>query len=345
VALAMTYAGARGDTEREMASALRFGLPQASLHKAFNATDLALQGRAQELPEAASGDGFALRVTNGDFLQKGRSFQDAYLDVLAQQYDAGLYLADFAADPERERSAINTWVLDRTEQRIDELLPQGSIGSDVAFVLVNAIYFKASWFEKFDPKDTMPGTFHAPAGDVQVQMMHRSVEQYVRGDGYQAVELSYISPAVRALFILPDEGQLAALEAKLERAWFDQLRQSLGRASVSLSLPRFRFDAEIQLRDALQALGMQRAFAAGAADFSGMSGSPGDLYIDQVYHKAFVAVDEEGTEAAAATAVVGRDVSLTVPVVLTFDRPFLFVIYDEPTGQILFMGRLSQPSE
>jgi serpin B len=346
VALGMTHAGAQGETERELATALHFGLAEPTLHAAFNATDLALQGRANELVNKEStGDGFTLRLTNALFAAKGRSFVPSYLDVLALHYGAGMYRADFAGDPEGQRKAINDWVLERTEQRINELLPLGSITPDVALVLVNAIYFKASWLTKFDPTRTEAAPFHAPGGDVNVQMMRGYAEQYMRGDGYQALELAYISNSVRVLFVLPDQGQMAAFEAKLNGALFDQTRQALSRHSVDVRIPRFKYEAEFALKEALKALGMQRAFTTGSADLSGITGAPGEIYIDQVYHKAFVAMDEQGTEAAAATAVVATAVSAPPPAQFVADRPFLFFIYDQPTGQILFAGRVNTPSE
>jgi serpin B len=342
VALAMTYAGALGETKQEMARALRFGLPEPTLHAAFNATDLALEGRSRELVNReSSGDGFQLKITNATFGQKDATFVQAYLDLLAVNYGAGMFRADFAGNPERERKAINDWVLDQTEQRVKELLPPGSIQSDVLLVLVNAIYFKASWLTKFDPAETRAATFHAPSGETSVQMMHGFAEDYARLSDYQVLALPYLSPAVRALFILPDDGAFAAVEARLDGALLDEARAALSRHSVDVRLPRFGFEAEIRLKAALEALGMRQAF--GEADLSGISGPPGRLFIDEVYHKAFVAMDEEGTEAAAATAVVTRDVSAPPPAEFTADRPFLFLILDEPTGQILFVGRVNKP--
>lgn len=344
VALGMTYAGAEGETEREMATALHFGLPEPTLHAAFNATDLALSGRANELVSRDStGNGFQLKLTNALFGAKGRPFADPFLDTLALHYGAGMYRADFAAEPELARNAINDWVLKQTEQRIDELLPVGSITRDVALVLVNAIYFKASWLDKFDASRTEPHVFHAPSGDRTVQMMHGFAERYMRGEGYAALELPYISPATRVLFVLPDEGKLAEIEGKLNAAWFAETLQKLSRHTVDLRVPRFSYEAKVELKKALTELGMVRAFMPGVADFSAIGGAP--IYIDEVYHKAFVAMNEEGTEAAAATAVVGRDVSAPPPAVFTLDRPFLFFIHDEPTGQILFAGRVNTPSE
>lgn len=347
VALAMQYAGAETTTEEEMARALHFDLAEPELHRAFNSVSQALSGRADELIESSegsttTGDGFELRLVNAAFAQQGGGFRGPFLDTLALHYDAGLFAADFG-DPETQRTAINDWVEAQTEERIMDLLPPGSLDGAV-LVLVNAIYFKASWLTPFDPARTEDATFHAPGGEVPVRMMHGYAEPYTRGDGYAALELPYISPDVRMLFILPDEGRFEEIEAGLDRAFFDAVRTSLSRYSVTLRVPRFSFEAEFELCDAMRALGMQNAFENGAADFSDIAGAPGDLFIDGIYHKAFVALDEEGTEAAAATAVVSSVVSAPPPAEFILDRPFLFAIYDEPTGQVLFLGRLLDPS-
>lgn len=342
-ALAMTYAGAKGATHDEMQQALHFGLGEPTLHVAFNATDLALAGRKNELAgENPEGNGFTLDVTNASFAQAGRDFVDSYLDVLARNYGAGMYRVDFSDHPDQKRMLINDWVADQTAQRIEELLPKGAIAADTALVLVNAIYFKASWLEPFHKSSTEDATFHAPSGDVTVPMMHRAAEQYVRGSDYQAVALPYLSDAVRMLILLPDEGAFEAVEARLDNTLFSEVQSGLSRHSVNLKLPRFSFRSEVKLASALQKLGMQRAFT-GEADLSGISGLPGELYIDEVYHQGFVAVDEEGTEAAAATASVIREHSAPPPAEFFADRPFLFFVYDQPAGQVLFTGRLVQP--
>ncbi|HET6334649.1 MAG TPA: serpin family protein [Polyangiales bacterium] len=347
-ALAMTYAGARGTTETEMATALHFTLPQSDLHAAFNATDLALAKRKDQLaksdgPVPTKGDGFELHIVNQAWGRQGYTFLDSYLDVLAVNYGAGLYLLDFSGKPDEPRVVINDWVADQTEQRIKDLLPDGSITGDTALVLTNAIYFKASWFEEFDPAATKPGTFTAEAGTRNVDMMHAFSETgYAEVDGYRAIALPYISKDVKMLMVLPPEGSFGDATSGFDATLFDGLLSQLQEATVTLSLPKWKFESEKKLKAPLQALGMRAAFDDGAADFSGMDGSM-NLWIDAVYHKAFVAVDEEGTEAAAATAVVARDESASLPVTLTFDRPFMFLIYDDPTGQILFVGHLTDP--
>jgi serpin B len=349
VALGMLYAGSEGDTHTEMTAALHFSLPEPRLYEAFNATDLDLKQRPSEFagegtgPDASTGD-LELRVVNAAFTQQGAAFEQPYLDVLAQQFGAGLFTADFTKAPEREREAINQWVADQTETRIQDLLPPGSISQAVALVLANAIYFKGSWLEPFQPQNTASEPFHAPSGDIPVPMMNGYADQYLEADGYQALELPYIAPALRMLFVLPGEGRFDEIEAALDRTLFDQIRTGLSHYSVKLKVPKFSFESSFELPTALKALGMQQAFVPGAADLSGIAGAPGDLFVDNVFHKTFIAVDEQGTEAAAATAIIVTASSAPPPAEFFLDRPFLFFIYDEPTGEILFLGRVLDPS-
>jgi serpin B len=345
-ALGMLYAGAEGETKAEMTSALRFNLPEPSLYAAFNATALALAGRPNELAGESSGDDASmgdaeLRVVNGAFTQRGFDFEEEYLETLARDFGAGVFVADFATQPERERLAINQWVEDQTESRIQDLLPPNSLDPMVRLILANAVYFKGSWLDPFDASKTATETFHAPGGDVQVPTMNGRADLYAAGEGYQALELPYIAPALRMLFVLPDAGRFAEIEAALNRTLFDQIRANLSRHSVTVKLPKFSFDSSIRVREALQAMGMQQAFVAGAADLTGIA--PADLYVADIFHQAFIALDEQGTEAAAATAIIDLDNSAPPPADFFADRPFLFMIYDEPTGQILFLGRLLDP--
>jgi serpin B len=337
-ALAMTYAGARTQTATEMEEVLHFSLGQQTLHTAFNATDVALAKRKSEVSSNSerpqTGSGFELTLVNQAWGRKGYAFLDSYLDVIAQNYGAGLFLLDFAQS-EQARGTINSWVQEQTRDRIKNLLPKGSIDGSTALVLTNAIYFKASWQQTFDKSKTAPGNFRAATGDVSVDMMHGDPKtDYAAVGGTQMLSLPYVSTNVSMLLILPPEG-----DATIDVETFDALQAALSEHQVVLSLPKWSFESENALKAPLTALGMEAAF--GAADFSGMDGH-GGLYIDEVYHKAFVAVDEQGTEAAAATAVALNE-SASVPVTLTFDRPFLFAIYDEPTGQVLFFGRVEEP--
>ncbi|MBN1605926.1 MAG: serpin family protein [Polyangiaceae bacterium] len=342
VALAMTYAGAENATESEMRTALHFSLPEPDLHAAFDATSRAIQGRSQELAPESTGDGFELSIVNQAWGQLDYPFLESYLDVLGAYYGTGLYGVDFA-NSEPVRLTINDWVAEQTNERIKNLLPGGSITPDVRLVLTNAIYFKASWLFEFDPAHTESGTFHAPGGDRTVSMMSQSVEaSYAEGSNYQALELPYVSNAVRMLLILPAEGAFSEVAGSLGEIFFQQVRAALTSYSVVVRLPRFEFESEKPLKEPLSALGMSGAFAPGA-DFSGIAGGADPLWIFDVYHKAFVAVDEQGTEAAAATAVVMGTDSVKPVAETTFDRPFIFAIFDDPTGQILFLGQLADP--
>jgi serpin B len=345
IALAMVYAGAEGKTKSEMADALKFTLADSTLHRAFNATDLALAERPNEVEPTEKGDKntgeVKLHLVNGAFLQKGMEFKKPFLDTLASNYGAGLFAADFKGNAERERLAINDWVEAQTATRIKDLLDPKAVSALTRFVLVNTVYFKGSWANPFMTEYTKDAAFHAPSGDVTVRMMSGGAEKYAEGDGYVAVELSYVAPALRMLIVLPDEGRFEEIEKGFDREFFDGVRAALGNQSVSLALPKFTFEFGVKLNDAMKALGIEQAFVLGDADFSGITGDK-SLYVDGIIHKTFVAVDERGTEAAAATAVVGAAGSVPKPV--TCDRPFLFVIYDEPTGQILFLGRLTDPT-
>lgn len=341
VALAMTYAGARTQTHSEMQSALHFDLPEPLLHSAFNRTLRVLDGRGTELSQDSEGTGFTLRIVNQAWGQNGYPFLDGYLDVLARHYGAGLFSVDFA-NSEVTRQLINGWVEDQTETRIKDLLPSGSLNSDTRLVLTNAIYFKANWLNQFEVGATLDEVFHAPKVDRTVSMMHQTLDTgYTEGADYQALELPYLSPSVRMLLVLPAEGAFDNVLAGFDAAFFQSVRSSISEHQTDVSLPKFQFETKSSLKGALSALGMPSAF--GAADFTGIARGVEHLYIDDVYHNAFVAMDEEGTEAAAATAVVIGTESAKPLAEIRFDRPFIFAIYDEPTGQILFIGHLSDP--
>jgi len=341
IALAMSYAGAEGTTEEEMASALHFTLPEPQLHAAFNAADRALEGRADELVPESTGQGFQLSIVNQAWGLKGYPYVEAYLDVLAANYGAGLFVVDVFGEPTRK--VINDWVFEQTMERIEELLPPGSLTVDTRFVLTNAIYFKANWLVPFEENRTQDGPFHAAAGERTVPMMRQGLDTgYAEGTDFQAVELPYLSPSVRMLVVLPAEGQFDSIAAGINDEFFQQLLSDLSEHSTELTMPRFNFESEKKLKPALQQLGMEAAFNSSRADFSEITELEG-IWIDEVYHRAFVAVDEEGTEAAAATAVVFWGESMKPSAEIVLDRPFIFLIYDKPTGQILFLGHLKDP--
>lgn len=337
IALAMTYGGAAGTTAAQMATTMHYTLPSERLHPAFDALDLALNA-----PVTGAG-AFRLTVANAVWAQDGLRVLPSFLDGLAQNYGAGVRLADFVGAPETARGAINQWVSDETSGKIPELLMMGAIDDQTRMVLTNAIYFKADWHTPFDPQSPT-GTFQAPGGAVSAPMMKGPAQVPVwTGPGYTAASLPYAGGATSMVLIVPDAGTFAAFEAALAA---DTLQAALGGAAAAtpkaVSLPRFAVGQHLSVRAALIALGMTDAFDVPPADFSGIDGDR-DLYIKDVIHQANVAVDEQGTEASAATAVIVNQ-KTAVPTLL-IDRPFIFLIRDGATGATLFMGRVLDPSQ
>ena len=345
-ALAMTYAGAQGETAREMADVFHFVIDQQRLHPAFNALDQGLSALGEIEIEAEGGEPFQLNIANAIWGQKDFHFEEPFLDTLAENYGAGLRLLDYIQQPEQSRQTINNWVSDQTEKRIRDLIPQGAIDSDTRLVLSNAIYFIATWLEPFEEKMTEEDTFYGLDGnELKVKMMRHGSDQsfgYYRGEGFQVVDLPYVGSQISMLVLVPDQGEFSNFEENLSFEQLTQVVESLEYTPMYLRFPKFEYESEIGLAQTLAKMGMPSAFS-GAADFSGMTGSK-DLYISDVFHKAFVSVDEEGTEAAAATAVVMKMVSAPLnPVELTVDRPFIFLIREHETNSILFIGRVVEP--
>ena len=252
-----------------------------------------------------------------------------------------MQIVDYKTAHEAARRTINDWVAARTKDRIKDLIPQGVLDGLTRLVLTNAIYLKAAWLHPFD--DAVPGTFHRADGSgVQAQLMSQREDlAYGAGDGYQAVRLPYVG-GLSMVVIVPDAGKLDSFERGLDGASLRRIANGLSSVQVTLSMPKFSFRSKAMLKDALSELGMPIAFT-GDADFSGMTKQE-PLEIAEVIHQAFIAVDEKGTEAAAATAVVMRGTAAPLrQVELKIDRPFLFLIQDDETGAILFMGRLADP--
>ncbi len=344
-ALAMTYAGARGDTETQMADTLRFTLPQARLHPAFDALDLALASHTQ-----VSGT-FQLTVANSLWGQQGHPFLQGFLTLLRQYYGAGFRLLDFQDAPDPSRRTINAWVADNTQGKITDLIPSGAIDSSTRLVLANALYFKAKWMEPFDRNATSNQVFHLlDDSQVTVPMMEQVTHlSYAEATSYQVVDLPYSGGQVSMVILLPRAGQLDALEKSLTTGEITPTLQSLGEAKVHLTLPKFKYGSSFSLGETLQGLGMPDAFSPSAADFSGMDGQQHGLFISDVIHKALVAVDEDGTEAAAATSVAMAGAVAAAPIekIVQFkaDHPFIYLIRDDQTGTILFLGRVEDPSK
>jgi serpin B len=344
--LAMNYAGARGETEAQMAHTLHF-LPQDKLHAALNALDLELAQRGKGGSEDATP--LQLNIASAIWAEQTIPFLQTYLDVLAQNYGAGIQLADFLNQYEAVRKEINNWVSKETNDKIQDLLPENVLKPSTRMVLVNAIYFKADWRIPFDPNNTHDAPFHLLDGsEVQVKMMSESLSgvPYAQGDGYQAISLPYQGETASMVIIVPDEGRFEEFESTLDLQKLDEILGSMQPGGgLQLELPKFSFTTDLGLKEQLTSMGMPDAFDPDHADFSGMTGNS-DLYIDNVLHKAFVAVDEKGTEAAAATGVVMDVTSIMLPdMTLTIDRPFFFMIRDLPSGQILFAGRVLNPAQ
>ena len=352
LALAMTYAGARGETERQMANTLRFALPQERLHPVFNGLDLELASRG----EGAEGkddkgtrpgrrvQGFRLNIVNATWGQEGYEFLPEFLDTLAENYGAGLRLLDFVGDADAARITINDWVSEQTEGRIEDLLPQGVIDALTRLVLTNAIYFNAAWAAPFEETLTADGTFHLlDGGEAAVPMMHQAESLgYAEGESYQVVELPYDGRELSMVILLPETGEFEPFEDSLDAEEVNGILKDLAYRQLALTMPKFKFESEFDLAKTLAAMGMPDAFTS-AADFSGMTGVS-DLFISDVIHKAFVSVDEAGTEAAAATAVIMKlSTAVEEPVEVAVDRPFIFLIRDIRTGTILFVGRVTDP--
>jgi serpin B len=349
LALAMTYAGARGDTEHQMADTLRFTLPSRQLHPAFNWLDIEL-GKRGEGAEGKDEGGFRFNIVNAIWGQKDYEFLSEFLDILAENYGAGLRPLDFIKAPEESRITINNWVSEQTEGRIEDLIPQGLIDTWTRLVLTNAIYFNAAWQYPFEESMTKDGPFYLLDGSKVTVPMMKQTEHfgYTEGEGYQAVELPYDGRKLSMVILLPRKENFEQFEGSLDYQLVDSLIKALEYQRVSLTMPKFEFESEFRLKETLAAMGMPDAFVWPIADFSGMTGNR-DLFIGDVIHKAFVSVDESGTEAAAATAVVmlptaGPPEEPEEAVEVTVDRPFIFLIRDIETGAIVFVGRVVNPN-
>ncbi|RPI34985.1 MAG: serpin family protein [Chloroflexota bacterium] len=347
LALAMTYAGARGETEQQIAQVMHFSLPQERLHPAFNALDQALVSPDNSKSEEGA---FQLHIANSLWGQQNYEFLPEFLDTLSMNYGGGLRMVDFQSSPDVARQAINDWVSDQTKEIIKDILPPGSVSVRTRLALANAIYFKANWLNPFESYRRPDIRFNLLDGSQVIpEMMSLSEElKYASGDSYQAVELPYVpfnGNSLSMIILLPDPGTFAEFERSLDTASLDEIMRSFLDRNVDLKIPRFEYDSSVNLRNTLSDMGMPDAFNQNNADFSGMDGTRG-LFIDSVHHKACIAVDEFGTEAAAATiAIVAQGIEIFTPEVeLTVDRPFIFLIRHQETGAILFMGRVLDPT-
>lgn len=339
-ALSMTYAGARGKTAEQMTKALSISLPSGQLHPAFAALE--------KKNEAAQSDGqIQIKIANALWPQSKYPFLKEYLTLIQANYSEQITPLDYA-DPEAARAVINAWVKEKTETKIQELIPPGLLGPLTRLVLTNAIYFKGSWTQSFDPENTERMLFHLGSGEtVQASFMRqRTYFSYAELSGFQLLELPYGNGAFSMLALLPQPGQLPNLEEQLTfenlNTWLAQLKIY----DVALSLPRFKFSTGFSLNQTLMKMGMVNAFDPERADFSGMDGRMNGLYISNVLHKTFIVVNEAGTEAAAATAAMMHfGVMPDDPeIIFRADHPFLFMIREKTTGSIFFLGRVTAPT-
>ena len=340
-ALAMTCAGARGDTEKQMTQVLHLGRDPAAVHRAF--------GELQRLlAEADQQNGIQLRIANALWAQQSHPFLPAFLNIGKDDYQASLKLADFSTAAEAARRKINGWVAQQTKDRIQDILPPGSVDAATRLVLANAIYFKGAWAATFKKADTCPQPFYLSAtSQKDTPLMHHLDEvRYMETGDFQAVELPYRGEQLSMLILLPRRMDgCGQLETRLTPGLLSGALAQMQRRKVDLFLPRFKTESSFALSRTLAGMGMSDAFGP-KADFSGMDGAR-QLYISGVFHKAWVEVNEEGTEAAAATAVTVAALAVhrapPPPPVFRADHPFIFCIRDTRSGSLLFLGRFADP--
>lgn len=338
-ALAMTYAGARGETATEMSKVLHFTLGQERLHPAFAALRTQLDAQKQQ------GEGVQLKIANRLWGQKGYEFLKPFNQLTRNYYGAELEEVDFKTETEQARRTINKWVAQQTQEKIQDLIPPDILNSLTRIVLTNAIYFKGSWLKPFDPADTKNKPFTvAPGQQVDVPMMSQEASVgYAEFDGLQVLELPYVGKKTSMVILLPKKVDgLAQLEQQLTpeniHNWLSSIDDD--QCPEFIQLPKFKVDAKFELKRVLSKMGMVSAFDD-AADFSGMNGRK-DLFLKEAIHQTFVNVDELGTEAAGATAAIGE--ARCGGGNFSANRPFIFLIRDRESGSILFLGRLVNPA-
>jgi len=340
-ALAMTYAGARGDTEKQMGQVLHFGKGE-QVHAAFGELQ-------RQLGEASQQAGIEVNIANALWAQKEHAFLPAFLKIATGDYQANINQVDFKTAAEAARGEINRWVAQKTKDKIQDLLPSGSLTDLTRLVLANAIYFKGTWAKPYDKAETSTQPFHLSAArQADVPLMHHFDEvRYMEEGAFQAVELPYQGGELSMVVLLPRQVDgCGSLENRLSPALLSRSLGQMQQKKVEIFLPRFKLESSFDLSRTLTAMGMPNAFGP-QADFSGMDGTR-LLYISGVFHKAWGEVNEKGTEAAAATAVAVAAMAVRKPPppppVFRADHPFVFLIRDTRSGSILFLGRLAEPA-
>jgi serpin B len=336
-AMAMTFEGARGQTRSQMASVLHLDMSDDLRQHGFSA----LMTETSAAPQKQ----YRLSVANALWVNKGFPLSAKFTCDIQSFYGGAATPVDFAGAPRESLATINRWVEDKTAGKIQNLVHPDNIDAQTRLILTNAIYFKGQWARAFRASATQPEDFHLDNGTtVKVPMMEQKARfAYAHLDGMAAIELPYKDNDLSLIAILPD-GEMKSFLAGLTLERIEAERKALRPAQVSLYLPKFKFETRYLLEDLLRGQGMTDAFDEEKADFSGMTGNR-DLYIGHVIHQAFIDVNEEGSEAAAATAVVmeGKSMHFDIPATFRADRPFLFLIVHKATGSILFLGQVANP--
>jgi len=343
-AFGMAYAGARGQTATQMQQVFHFTLPPDRLHPAMGALLAGMNAQHKD---------YELRVADALWAQQDSNFEESYLKLVQSDYGAGLHKVNFKISPDTVRATINAWVEKQTNDKIKDLIGQGALNTSTRLVLTNAIYFKGDWQDPFDAQATQKDEFHLSATQwVTTPMMHRTGGyRYYDGGTFQALELPYAGNEISMVVLLPKQTDgLPALEQSFTSGvageWIQKLQPV---EKVILTLPSFTMTQQFELSSTLSAMGMAQAFS-GSADFSGMTGKP-EFSISAAIHKAYIDVNEKGTEAAAATAIVmyatamRREAPEPPPVVFRADHPFLFILLDTKSGSMLFLGRVADPTK
>lgn len=344
LAMAMAYAGASGKTAEQMAAGLHYAAgPEEIAASLGQLVETLNQPRLTHEKRPA----YQLSIANAMWVAPDYPLKSSYADPLRASFNARLEEVDFSRS-EAARERINAWVAKETQDRIQNLIGRGSISALTRLVLTNAVYFKSQWQSTFSEDQTQPGPFYvAPGQSVEVDLMEQLDRfGYMETEEFQGLELPYMLRDLSMYIFLPKEVEgLPELEARISAEQVDAWLDPFSRQRVRVILPKFEYTNSFRLGDALRALGIQDAFAPGTADFTGMTTAE-DLFISEVIHKTFIAVDEEGTEAAAATAVLMEATGMppaTPPKLFRADHPFLFLIRHRETGAILFMGRVTNP--
>jgi serpin B len=342
IALTMTYAGARGDTEKQMANVLNFTLPQDRLHPAYS----------KLIENLKSNKDYELNIANALWLQKDYKYLQEFLNIMEKYYKGGFNEVDYKTNPEDARIKINDWVSRETKEKIKDILNPGDITSLTRLVLANAIYFKGKWQTEFNKDLTNDEYFYLINGQkTKVKMMYQeNTFNYYENNDLQLLEIPYKGNKISMVIILPKVGKFKTVENIMDEKKLQEWLKNAMETKVEAYIPRFKFTQRFDLSKNLSDMGMKDALDEYKADFSGINGKRNDLYISKVIHKAFVEVNEGGTEAAASTVVGGWTiVSLheesVMPIIFNADHPFIFLIRDKETGSILFMGRVMDPNK